>query len=102
MAIGDALTAVSGALRVSEAVGGPSVDSHLCDLRRYMLRGRRDAWRHGRRDEIELVIAAVRAQFDGTEAAIPLGDERRTRRLLADLRDLERALRHATPRVMAA
>ena len=102
VAIGEALDAVSRALRVSEAVGGPTVSDHLADLRRYMLRGRRDAWRTSRRDEIELAVAAIRAQFDGNDAHIPLGDDRRSRRLLADLRELERALRHATPRVMAA
>lgn len=96
------IDAVVWALRVSEQRGGPPPSDHLAELRLHMLRARRGPWRPGRRQEVDLAVAIVRSQLDGSDVAVPLQDRRATLRLLTDLLKMERALRHALPESLAA
>lgn len=97
-----AIDAVAWALRVSEQRGGLDATRHLAELRLHMLRGRRQPWRAGRRPEVELAVSVVRSRLDGSDVALPLHDQRITVRLLTDLLQMERAVRHAIPGTVAA
>ena len=96
-----AIDAAAWALRTSHQVGGPDPATHLRELRLRLLRRRHDAWRPGRREQVDLAVQIVASQLDGSSAVLPLSDGPTCRRLLLDLVDIERAVRVSMPSLAA-